>query len=76
MEFEDFIEKVKPRGFRAKLVPLRDQILDLDAMDYSYLQIRDWLQMKGVFVSLEAVAEFVELRHASPRFVLKITKSA
>lgn len=76
MNFEDFIRKVKPRGDRAKLVPLKDQILDLDAMDYSYLQIRDWLHMKGVFVSLESVAEFIELRHVSPRLTLKISKAA
>jgi len=59
MDIEEFAKGVHPRKKRSKLLPFKEQILALDLQGYTYPQIRDWLALNTVQVSMQMVHKFI-----------------
>lgn len=72
MEFNDFVLKVEPKAKRFLMESLKEQILELVALDYAYWQINSWLSMKGIDVSLDALKEFIDTKKSEKRRLLEI----
>lgn len=72
MEFNEFVQKVEPKAKRFLMESLKEQILELVALDYAYWQIVNWLQTKGIDVSLDALKEFIDTKKAEKRRLLEI----
>lgn len=59
MDIVDYMKTTRPKAKRSKLVTYRDEILVLNANDYSNSQVQDWLGQNGVQVSQETVRQFI-----------------
>lgn len=66
MDIEEFAKGVHPRKKRSKLLPFREQIFALDLQGYTYPQIRDWLALNNVAVSMQMVHKFIAQEKAKP----------
>jgi hypothetical protein len=65
MDIEEFAKGAHPRKKRSKLIPFKEQILALDVQGYSYPQIRDWLALNNVTVSMQMVHKFIAQQKAN-----------